>query len=346
MKEILKKYVNGRCTADEFKKAVTVLAGLARQGTLHDFMYKHWDEYTGEKAEGNPQRFNHLLNRIHHEINIATEEKTPIVWKFYRSFSKVAAVLVLPLIIALALFVYQNQGSDQVAMTKMTTPSGIQSHLELPDGSQVWLNSESELHFPSTFEGQKRREVKLIGEGYFEIATDKKRPFILSAGDELDVRVTGTNFNLSAYENELEISIALVEGGVRVQKGKEENYEVLAEMSSGEIALFDKGSQQVHVSREKDMDPYLAWKDGMFVFENEPFESVLRTMERKYNVKYEINDPRLREYRITATFLDETLEEFLNIITKTSPVEYKIRRPSKEEENKVFQKRVVTLTRK
>jgi len=344
MKEILQKYVNGECTADEFKKAVTVLAGFTRQGTLNDFMHRHWIDYTGEKAEGNPDRFNQVLNQIHHQINIS-EEKESFTRRFYLTFSRVAAVLLLPLLTALALFLFQYRSSDRLAMTTMTTPAGIQSRVELPDGSRVWLNSESEVHFPVSFKGQKERKVKLIGEGFFEVASDRKKPFIVSAGDELDVMVTGTVFNVSAYENEPDVSVALVEGGVKIQKGADKNCSVLAEMKPGEVACFDKSSEKISVSRENDLEPYTAWKEGRFVFINEPFESVLRTMERKYNVKYKIEDPRLLEYRITATFLDETLEEFLRIITLSSPIEYEIHRPVKQEDN-LFYRRVVTLTRK
>jgi ferric-dicitrate binding protein FerR (iron transport regulator) len=345
MKEILKKYVNGQCTADEFKKAVIVLAGLARQGTLHDFMDKHWKDYTGEKAEGNPERFNHLLNQVHHEINIF-EEKTPFTRKLYLTFSKVAAVLLLPLVTVLTLFVYQNQGVDQVAMIKMSTPAGIQSHIELPDGSHVWLNSESEIHFPATFDEQENRQIKLIGEGYFEVASNKKKPFVVSAGNELVVLVSGTSFNLSAYENEPEVAVALLEGGVRLQREATDDSNVLAKMEPGDVARFNKSSQELRVAHEINMEPYVAWKEGRCVFYNEPFESVLRTMERKFNVKYKIEDSRLLEYRITATFIDETLEEFLKIITTSSPVEYEIQRPDEKGEINFLKKRVVILTKK
>lgn len=344
MREILQKYVNGECTTDEFKKAITVLAGFAHQGTLSDFMHRHWKDYTGEKPEGNPVRYNQVLNQIHHQINIS-EEKESFTRRFYLTFSRVAAVLLLPLLMALALFLFQYSDSDKMAMTKMTTPAGIQSQVELPDGSRIWLNSESEVHFPVSFKGQKERKVKLIGEGFFEIASDRKKPFIVSAGDELEVSVTGTTFNLSAYENEPDVSVTLVEGSVKIQKGADKNCSVLAEMKPGEVARFDKNSKKISISRENDLEPYTAWKEGRFVFVNEPFESVLRTMERKYHVKYNIEDPRLLKYRITATFLDETLEEFLRIITLSSPIEYEICRPVKEEDN-VYLKRVVTLTRK
>ncbi|MGQ1889184.1 FecR family protein [Thermophagus sp. OGC60D27] len=344
MKENLQKYIAGKCTVDEFKRTVFALIGLGGEGKLHDFMRKHWKNYDADNSLGNPIRFNQVLDHIHHEINLF-EVKPSFVKKLSYSFSKAAAMLVLPLLGAL-LIVLKISEQEPVVMTKMTIPSGIQSYIELPDGTHVWLNSESEIYFPSTFRGQKKREIKFVGEGYFEIAPDKNKPFIVSFGNDLDLRVTGTSFNLSAYQNDPDVLIALVEGGVKIRKSSGDELRILAEIKPGEVARFDKNLQQISVLQENDMEPYTAWKDGKFVFFNEAFESVLRTMARKYNVKYVIEDQDLLAYRITATFLDETLEEFLKIITTSSPIAYNIKRPQNEGGEHVYEKRIVTLRKK
>jgi ferric-dicitrate binding protein FerR (iron transport regulator) len=252
----------------------------------------------------------------------------------------------LPLLAVSILFFLQDEESEKVAMTKMTTPPGIQSQIELPDGSHVWLNSESEIYFPSTFKGQERREIELTGEGYFEVVSNSKKPFIVSVGNELNVKVTGTCFNISAYKNEPEVSVALVKGGVTIQKEKDGTGRLLAKMKPGEVAKFDKEHHEISVAGDKDLESYISWKDGKFIFVNEPFESVLRRMERKYNVKYKIEDSQLLKYRITATFLDETLEEFLRIITVSSPIKYEISRAKQKGGNNVLGKREVTLRRR
>lgn len=344
MKEVLQKYIYEKCSVEEFKKAVTALAGLIRQGTLNDFMHKHWSEYEEEKFRGNSVRFSQILDHIHHEINLS-EEKVPVLRKLFHVFSRVAAILLLPLVVMLVLDVNNNSGKEQMSMTRMATPAGMQSQIELPDGSLVWLNSESEIYFSSTFKGQKQRVVKLVGEGYFQVASDKRKPFIVSVEDGLEVRVTGTSFNLSAYKNEPQVSIALVEGSVTINR-KIEDVNSCVEMNPGEVGYYNKVTQKISVSNKMDLEPYIAWKDGKYMFENALFEAVLRTMERKYNVKYVIDDPDLLKYRITATFFDETLDEFLNIITTSSPIAYKIERPKKEGNANMYEKRIVILTKK
>ncbi|WP_010664824.1 FecR family protein [Marinilabilia salmonicolor] len=343
MKDILREYIKGECTSTEFKQAVKVLVGFSKQGELNDFMHRHWKGLKADIHVGEQERFSNVLDRIHHRINM--EEFRPnLRRRLYVGFAKVAAILIVPLLVVSGLYLSQQVSDETVAMTRMSTPAGLQSVVELPDGSKVWLNSESEIYFPSTFKGQKERKIELIGEGYFEVESDKKRPFIVSAGNEMNVRVTGTSFNLSAYGNEPDISVALVEGGVTIER---DNNDFLSRIEPGDVANFDKSTQKLSVVRGKDMEPHLAWKEGRFVFVNESFEFVLRTMERKYNVKYKIVDPCLLEYRITATFVDETLDEFLRIITISSPIEYEIKRHQNVEgEKNVFDKREVILTRR
>lgn len=347
MNENLKKFIKGECTAEEFKKAVIVLAGLMSEGKLHDFMHWHWKGYDQNKLVGNNERFKQILDQIHHNINITSEE-VPLTKRLYRTFSKVAAIVLLPLLITLLLVIFSVENENYITMTKMETPGGMQSQIKLPDGTLVWLNSESEIYFPASFKGQKKREVKLIGEAYFQVATDKRKPFIVTVDDGLEVKVTGTSFNLSAYRNEPQISLALVEGSVIIRKMADDGKKCaqLVEINPGEVIHYQKESQKIKVLNEKDLDPYIAWKEGKYVFVNESFDAVLRTMERKFNVQYIIDDPDLLKYRITATFFDETLEEFLKIITASSPIAYEIKRSQKAGTTNVFEKRIVILTKK
>jgi len=342
MKENLKKYIKGECTASEFKEAIKILAGFIGQGELNDSMHKHWRELRTEVDTGDKNRFSMVLDRIHHRINVEGEKPT-VVRRLYIGFAKIAAVLLLPLMIVAGLFFSEFLGEESITMTSMTAPSGIQSVVSLPDGSKVWLNSESEIQFPTSFQGLEKREVKLNGEGYFEVVSNSSQPFIVSTDMGLGVRVTGTAYNVSAYCNDPEISVTLVEGSVQLLKAVNEKEKYVADLLPGQVAIYDKKTEALKVSNERNLDQYVSWKEGRMVFVDEPLVSVLRRMERKYNVDYKIEDAILYDYRITGTFLNETLEEFLKLIAASSPINYKICRPEGGEE-RIFEKRIIRLT--
>lgn len=343
MKEILRKYIKGECTAAEFKEAIKTLAGFSGQGDLNDFMHWHWVHFKKEGPIGDKNRFSLVLDKIHHRINVEGP-KPSAVRRLYAGFARVAAILILPLMVVLGLFLPDYMEKETIAMTTMSTPSGIQSSMDLPDGTKVWLNSESEIRFPASFIGDDKRKVELTGEGYFEVAPNSEKPFIVSAGD-MAVKVTGTSFSVSAYANDPQLSVALVEGSVILMDPKNKEEKAVADLEPGEVALYEKGSKNLKISEEQNLDPYVTWKEGRLVFVNEPFSAVLRKMERKYSVVYRLEAPQLLDYRITATFLNETLEEFLKILATSSPVEYEICRPQKGPGN-VYERRVVKLKMK
>ncbi|PWD98458.1 FecR family protein [Marinilabilia rubra] len=344
MKEILRKYIKGECTAAEFKEAVKALAGFSGQGELNDFMHKHWRDIQTEGFSGDKNRFSRVLDQIHHRINIEGPGPS-LTRRLYAGFAKVAAILILPLMIVAGLFFSEYIGEKSIAMTTMSAPPGIQSIVDLPDGSKVWLNSESEITFPSSFQGVEKREVQLKGEGYFVVASNKTKPFIVSTETGLGVQVTGTEYNVSAYSNDPDVSVTLVEGSVQILDIKSDEQKVVSELKPGQVARLEKKSGAFNISGVENLAPYISWKEGKLVFINEPLTSVLRQMERKYNVKYQVEDEVLLDYRITGTFLNETLDEFLKLIATSSPIEYEVCRPEKGTDN-IFEKRVVKLTSK
>lgn len=344
MKEILRKYIKGECTASEFKEAIKALAGFSGQGELNDFMHKHWRELQTDGFVGDHKRFSRVLDQIHHRINIE-RHKPSVVRRLYAGYAKVAAILILPLMIVAGLFFSEYKGEDSIAMTTMSAPAGIQSVVDLPDGSKVWLNSESEIQFPVSFKGAGEREVHLKGEGYFVVASNTSKPFIVSTEAGLGVRVTGTEYNISAYSNDPNVSVTLVEGSVQILDTKGDEQKILSELKPGQVAKMEKKSGTLKISGEENLAPYISWKEGKLVFINEPLTSVLRQMERKYNVKYQVEDEILFNYRITGTFLNETLEEFMKLIATSSTIEYKVYRPEKGTSN-IYGKRVVKLTSK
>lgn len=170
-----------------------------------------------------------------------------------------------------------TEGADAHAVNnKMTTPRGRQYKLELSDGTKVWLNASSSISFPTSFAANERK-VTIIGEAYFEVAKDKRRPFTVTIKD-IEVQVLGTHFNVNGYNDEGEIKTTLIEGSVLVG---EKNKKVL--LKPGQQAEM-KNTGAIKVKDLGNFDAVLAWKNGMFHFENASLETVLRQLSRWYDV--------------------------------------------------------------
>ncbi|HEY0176031.1 MAG TPA: FecR domain-containing protein, partial [Pedobacter sp.] len=158
----------------------------------------------------------------------------------------------------------------------ITTPSGGQYQLVLSDGTKVWLNAASSLKFPAHFLKGKR-EVELTGEAYFEVAKNAASPFIVKAADQ-QVLVLGTHFNIKAYQDENTVKTSLLEGRVNISLAGQ-----TATLLPGQEAL-NRHNGQIGV-HEADVEESIAWKKGLFQFNNAGIEEVMKQVARWYNVK-------------------------------------------------------------
>jgi ferric-dicitrate binding protein FerR (iron transport regulator) len=179
----------------------------------------------------------------------------------------------------------------KVAYNTMTTPRGRQFQLVLPDGSKVWMNAASSLRYPIVFTGNERK-VEVTGEVYFEVSPNKKMPFKVKVNDETEVEVLGTEFNVNSYKNENSINTSLLKGSVRITHGKD-----IVVLKPGQQGQVQNGSVQapIKVVQDVDMDKVMAWKNGVFDFEDATLEEVMRQLERWYDIEvvYEKGVPAL-----------------------------------------------------
>lgn len=163
-----------------------------------------------------------------------------------------------------------------VALNSLTTPRARQQQLVLPDGTHIWLNAESSIRFPAAFTG-KTREVKITGEAYFEVAKDAGKPFIVHA-QKTSVEVLGTHFNVMAYDNEPAIQTTLLEGAVKVNVGQQHLL-----LKPGQQGITN-ATGEMKLIKDADTDMAVAWKNGEQVFRNTPLTTILRQVERWYDV--------------------------------------------------------------
>ena len=167
------------------------------------------------------------------------------------------------------------------AMNTIYTPRGGKYRVVLPDGSRVWLNSESSLRYPTSFT-QAERKVTLTGEAYFEIAPDKKVPFRVETNGQV-VEVLGTHFNISSYANEA-VKTTLLEGSVRVIQKAADGKKTVKLLKPGQQSLVDPSHEGITVENAN-TEKAMAWKNGYFQFQNTDIEEVMREVSRWYDVE-------------------------------------------------------------
>jgi ferric-dicitrate binding protein FerR (iron transport regulator) len=255
---------------------------------------------------------------------------------------RIAAILLLPVLLVSAYYFYsEKKHSDQFATVYNTaeTSLGMRSSLTLPDGTKVWLNAGSKLSYPVLF-SDKFRAVKLSGEAYFEVKKDPKWPFLVNSGN-MNVVVSGTTFNCNAYPENNEIQTVLVEGHVTVAN---ESATEVEELQPGDLATFSKNSQQI--TKEKtDLRKYIAWKSGKLMFREDRMDLVVEKLERWYNVEINIKESEISDYIYTATFIDESLDQVLKMLSLSAPISYTVSKRAKSDDGS-FSKQTVELFKK
>jgi ferric-dicitrate binding protein FerR (iron transport regulator) len=205
---------------------------------------------------------------------------------------------------------------DESHYNTIETPKGGRYQIRLPDGSNVWLNAASKLTFPSSFISLKNRTVELNGEAYFDIATDKKHPFIVKTYNQV-VEVFGTEFNINSYVDEPAVKTTLLEGSIKVS-GKKGNDKIL--VPGQQSTLTPTGLRIDNI----DTDQSVAWKENQFVFESDDIQYIMRMISRWYNVEvaYVGEIPKSRFGGAVSRF--EHVSEVLKSLESTGRVKFEI----------------------
>ena len=216
--------------------------------------------------------------------------------------------------------VYGEKHAKETAgeYNRLITPRGGEYAVVLADGTKVWLNAESELHYPVHFP-EHEREVHLKGEAYFEVAPNPEQPFIVEAGG-IQTRVLGTSFNIQAYRNEKSVYTTLLTGSIRVAVADGGDAVVL---TPGREAIWEKGSGAIQVEAVNAEDA-IAWRYGNFIFEEEDIEVVMRMLSRWYEVEFVFDGGRKEKHTFSGRMSkDESLDTVLETIELAGGPEFR-----------------------
>ncbi len=347
-KEILDRYIAGECTEEEKAQVIAWFVEDKYKDTLKYPVAEQFNQILEQEETAEEEEdLANILGNVHHQINKKSFQRAKrfSFGKVMFYFTKAAAVLFFPLLLWAVLHYFRSPVPVQGAgMAEIVAPRGARIHFTLPDGTRGWLNSESSLSYPLVFRG-KTREVTLEGEGYFEVAKNKKLPFVVNS-EKLAVKVLGTSFNLNAYPDDDETEITLLSGTVEVLKADGRNLETLVKMKPGEQVRVRKTDYRCEKKTVNDPYGYTAWKDGKLIFRNDPMEMVVKKLGRWYNVKFYLQEENLKDFRYHATFQYESLDEVLRLIKLTSPVDYRIIKRKKLPDGSFSKKKIILFAKK
>lgn len=252
-----------------------------------------------------------------HFGNIQGEEAAGKKTLFGNGSLWVKAVASVMVVISVGLFGYYAGKKQTVpaerslAWFETSVPLGSQSKVVLPDLSVVWVNAGSSLKYRENL-NQHIREVDLSGEAYFEVATDSLKPFVVKSG-KLDIKVTGTQFNVKAYKDEATVDVALVSGKVKVHLNDRKADEGEVALAPNRMLSYNKETNCVQVKRINGRD-VSAWTNGQLRFEQASFPQIAKSLERKFDVKILIESESLKKDIFSGSFsanysLDRILHE-------------------------------------
>lgn len=269
--------------------------------------------------EANMKYYQHLCRL--YEINLWDEQPVTVSVsrskvksrRFVLEFLKIAAVFVLGFLLNNRM----NIPDKDIFMQTVQVPAGQNAQVTLADGSKVWLNAGSTLHFPTRFPG-KERLVNLEGEGFFEVQANKEKPFIVST-TSYTIKALGTTFNVNAYKKSKDFETSLLTGKV----------EVAAHAGKQTILLSPNNRVVLEGNKLKTLpiqdSEYFLWREGIICF-NEPLSEVLKKLELYFDVKIEVNNKRVlqNEQHCIGKFRSrDGLEHILEVLQLTSHFSYK-----------------------
>ena len=345
--QLLLKCIQNIATDAELRTAWEWINSSAENRVYYEKMRDAWMA-TALNTPVNQRQEDLSLKRIKRRIkdqhNLFSK---PRGYQFIVRLTRYAAIFILIFlsgIIVSQLFIPKKVEIGSNTYYTVEAPRGAKTFLTLTDGTKVWLNAGSRLKYKHTY-NQGNRDVYLEGEGYFDVAQNRKAAFLVHASN-IVVRAIGTEFNVKAYPDDKTIETTLVKGSISIvhsQKNgisqitylkpnqnvkflnpnykatsddNEDNSEVPAKIAprTAPVALSDHINTQL----------YTSWKDKRLVFENENLVDFTRKLGRLYDVNFIYKDPELKKFNISGTIQEETVEQVLSALKLTVPMEYTI----------------------
>lgn len=318
---LIVKYLANECSEAEKKEIEDwIQAQPTRKKEVESFK-KIWE---AKKEIDLKTRTDAAWNDVFNRIKIEETAKTVLrIYPISKQIMKVAASITFFLILTTAAIYFSGiLETKQPLFTwnDKTTMPGEKCFITLSDSTKIVLNAGSKIKYPTRFT-LSMREVFLEGEAYFEVAHNASKPFIVHTNNILTT-VLGTKFNISAFAEEKEIAVSLVDGKVQISKEKADVAEKLVVLTPNQQLVYDMNEDVSRVGGF-DLQKETGWKDNILVFDNEPLSKVFVELERSFGVKFELKNKSIANKKIKANFKNESVWTVANVISKATGLKYK-----------------------
>ena len=352
---LVKKMLDDHLSSNELHELQHFFRSAKAQGEALLWLEDLWKE--SDKQKNHPIDAKQMLELLNRKISQIRQKEKSSVIKFdnewvsqkMRSLMRYAAVFMLA--VAFSWYWFQRDASPAeiapLASAVATTGSneisvtyGSKTRIVLPDSSIVYLNSGSQLSYPSVFDDE--RHVTLTGEGYFVVRSDSIHPFLVHTHD-VSIKALGTEFNVKAYPEEQFVETMLVKGVVEIMKKDQEK--PITELKPGEKATYvksaplqqqqqitnpAKGYPQMVMGVDRKPDLSTSWVRNQLVFDAEPFEQIAVKLERWFNVEIDVRNQKLRKERLSGRYDTENIEQVMHSLQMAALFSYSI------EKNKII----------
>lgn len=310
-KILIEKYLEGNASPAEVRE---LCEWIRNNDSLDRWMMREI-----EKCDSSLDKevYDRLYCRIQEAIDSREEKSRPKRIVFTR-LMRWAAIICLPIVAALITYELLSTTTSDTLPLIVSAESGERAKVQLPDGTQVNINSASQISYPQNF-GGKERVIELDGEAYFEVTPDKERPFIVKAAG-LEITVLGTSFDISAYKDDPDVSVVLLTGKVDVTSAQGR-----CVMQPDEKLVYNKQTGSMTVGKVYSQE-YVEWTNGNLRFENESLEDIVKILSRVYNVKivFDQDFPK-GKYFFTGSIGSGGITNALDILSMTSALHYEVR---------------------
>ncbi|MDX9882813.1 MAG: FecR domain-containing protein [Prolixibacteraceae bacterium] len=274
-----------------------------------------WDNsckfFSSEEIEGDKAKVNS-------RVALYQKQKRVRLLFFYR----IAAVLAIPALLAVGWYAgTRYSGSPANLICEVSAPKGQIAGCVLPDGTKVWLNTNSSIQYNPTLSG-KYRHIKLKGEAYFNVAQNPAKPFIVETSD-MRVKALGTSFNVKAYPGETNTETTLEEGRVQLLFNDLPHQQPV-ELMPGDHAVYQTGNHTIDIEKT---DPYLltAWRDGKYIFRDANLSSIVQQLEKLYDVRIHLRNEEMGQLRFRGMFeYNKNILDALETIERSTSFKYRM----------------------
>jgi transmembrane sensor len=355
---LITRYLENKCTQEEKLQLYEMLTSSDNERSFKEDLFSKLNEIEDEQYENHSVDFeriyNELLSNIKpretRELEKDLLQKRIMVKRLVFECISIAAVFCIAFFLGTIFNRHHNiiitgQSVSSTTYNEIKAPLGARSEIRLNDGTEVMLNAGSSIKYRSDY-NLHNRDLVLEGEAYFKVAKNINLPLVVNAGN-INIKATGTEFNVKAYSDEGMIETTLVTGEVEISsKGNDKKDRILV-LKPNQKAIYAQQADQLTLEKIKEIEPLAikpakiitgnflvssktdveqatAWTKNKLIIRSENLESLCVKLQRKYNTTFIFKDEEIKKHRFSGVLLDETLQQVMDVIKLTAPVDYLI----------------------